>query len=464
MKMRTSILTLIMMFLGAMTMVSCLSDSTSSSTQTSGHCAITNVVLGGMNRTIYTKSPNTGNDTSYVVTVAAGSYPMYIDQKALVIYNPDSLPHNTNPKKVIFSKFEADGTMYYRTASGNDTIYNEKDSLDFSTPRYFTCCSSDGNQKKTYLIHVNVHQSVSEDFSWTEVCEAASAFEGVSEQKAFANNGVITIIGVKDGKPVVITNSTEAPEKWTVTEATGLVALKPLEVQQYEGTYYVVDGTLKQSADGKTWSEVSTNISLDRLFAIGINEAHAYAKGKLYSSSDMQIWTEEALDSEASTLPVSGLVSVCSAMKFNNNFSTIIVAGKDASDENVIWRYTADITGTNSDPWEDFPVADETVYAYPALEQSVMLNYDSKVYYLGLNGENICNFVVCSDGGRNWIAQTEDGYSHPYTDVKAESFSAVVDENDFFWIMFAPSGKVVKGRLNRLSYESNQTTFLKGIK
>lgn len=464
MKILTKIFVIAILCMGGIGVVSCISSDESSSTKVDNNCAITEVTLGGLPRLVNTVSAVTGKDTSYYVTVAGSSYRMYIDQMAMEIYNPDSLPLNTRVDKVVFSVVSGDGNICYRTNSGNDTVFTGKDTLDFTQPRYFTCYSTDGTQSRTYRMSVNVHKSASEQFSWTEVCAAADVFEGVSEQKAFVQNGRLVVMAVKDGKPVVITASMSAPDQWTVAPAAGLAALEPSKVLMYGNSLYYVDGTLKQSADGQQWTTLDTDTPLDYLLAMNRDVVYAVGGGKVYSSSDMQTWTNEAVGGDASQLPVSNLATEWSQMAFNSNFTTIMAAGQDAEGMPVVWKKTLDATGYNSDKWENYPLSDEVRYAYPALEQSVMFNYDSNVYYLGLAGNRVSNFYISSDGGRNWIKQSKDNYTHPYTDVEAESFAVALDDDNYFWMMFAPSGKVVKGRLNRLGYDSNQTLFLKGNK
>lgn len=462
MKILTKIFVIAILCMGGIGMVSCISSEESSSKKADNNCAIKEVTLGGLPRLIKTTSTVTGKDTSYYVTVAGSSYRMYIDQMTMEIYNPDSLPLNTRADKVVFTAVTGDGTIFYRNAAGKDTIFASKDTIDFTEPRYFTCYSTDGTQSKTYRVSVNVHKSASEQFTWTEACAAADAFEGVSEQKAFVQNGCLVVMAVKDGKPMVITASMSAPDQWTVAPVSGLAALEPSKVLMYGNSLYYVDGTLKQSADGQQWTTLDTDTPLDYLLAMNNDVVYAVGAGKVYSSSDLQAWTEEALGGDASQLPVSNLATEWSQMSFNSNFTTIMAAGHDAEGNPVVWKKTLDATGCNSDKWENYPLSDEVRYAYPALEQSVMFCYDSNVYYLGLAGNRVSNFYISSDGGRNWILQSSANYAHPYTDVEAESFAVALDADNYFWMIFAPSGKVVKGRLNRLGFDSNQTLFLKG--
>ena len=90
-----------------------------------------------------------------------------------------------------------------------------------------------------------------------------------------------------------------------------------------------------------------------------------------------------------------------------------------------------------------------------------MLDYDEKVYALCLEGDTLSNFYFSSDAGRNWVEQSSTSYLHPRA-LQAENFSAVVDSDNYIWIILAPSGTVWRGRLNRLSFAEHQTIFTKG--
>ena len=116
-----------------------------------------------------------------------------------------------------------------------------------------------------------------------------------------------------------------------------------------------------------------------------------------------------------------------------------------------------DANGADTEPWQIFPQGESGDNDYPALPQTSLLAYDGKVLCAGLDGGEVSNLYVSSDGGRSWLQQSANS-SLP-TGLEAETFSMTADENDFIWIVCAPSGKVVKGRLNRLGYENQQKVF-----
>lgn len=446
----------ILLLITALGLNSCFNDSSSDSVSTNSDCAITAVTMGTLIRTVYTTT-TAGNDTSYQISVAGAAYPMYVDQLKLEIYNPDSLPVNTNIRKVILSSITADGSLFYRTAGGTDTLFTTTDTLDFSQPKLFTCYSTDGMQSKTYKVTVNVHNSYSEDFSWSTLADGAAALSGLSAQKAFMNNDKLVVFAIKNGQPEVLQADVTSPDQWTATEISELSSFVPSGVQQLGNYFYFANnGTLMQSADGISWAEVPTGLNIELLIAAGKNSLHALADNSIYVSTDGATWEEDAVDGNLADFPSEDQTSVWSNMAFNSNFSYILACGKSAGKTSV-WKKIVDANGSNTEPWSQFPQGENGKNAYPALQQSVMLAYDSKVLCAGIDDGTLSNLYLSSDGGRTWIEQTSN-YNLP-SGLEAESFSMFVDKDNYIWVFCSPSGKVLKGRLNRLAYATNQQVF-----
>lgn len=438
---------------------SCLSNETTSTTERDGNCAVTSVTLGNLPRTIYTKTA-TGNDTAYTAVVAGSAYPMYIDQLKQEIYNPDSLPINTNVSKIVFSAISADGDLYYHTASGQETLYTSTDTLDFSKPVYFTCRSSDGEQSRTYLVKVNVHQSQSEAFSWTTAATANEAFNGVTAQRMFIMGQELVVVAVKDGLPTVMRASTTDASVWNTANIAGLSQIAPEEVVMFDGKLYYADNfALKCSANGTEWSAIDTNQPVERIVGVGKNEVFAIANGQIYSSTDLIQWQIEETNDDIAQLPAQNVVSTWADMTFNSNFYYTMIGGADKNGHSVIWKKITDIKGVNTEAWTLYPQTEETKHAFPQTQQTILLNYDAKQIAFGLANGQLSPFYISTDAGRSWIEQT-GSYNLPQG-IEATSFSAALDADNHIWLATAPEGKVICGRLNRLSYDKNQTVFLK---
>lgn len=441
-----------------LSLTSCLNSSSSEETYANSDCAITAVTMGTLSRTLHTTTAD-GRDSVYKVAVAGSAFPMYIDQLKQEIYNPDSLPLNTNITKVIFSSVTSDGTVFYRTASGNDTLLTTTDTLDFTQPKLFTCLSGDGQQTKIYRVTVNVHKTYSENFTWNTVAEDPATFAGVTAQKAFVLNGRLTVFALKDGSPTVLQADAEDAAEWTSTPLEGLTGFNPEGVVLFADSYYCIDGgTVKTSTDGIQWTTANDQLSMDRMLAAGRETVYALAGDKIYFSTDGITWTDDTAEKNMPPFPGDNCPSVWSPMSFNSNFSFMLIGGTHDG-EPCVWRKVVDSNGNDTEPWSLFPQGENGLNTYPALPQSAMVAYDSKILYAGLEGDTLSNFYLSNDGGRNWLEQTTVS-NHP-ANIEAQSFSLVADDDNYVWIICAPSGKVLRGRLNRLGYEQNQKTFLK---
>lgn len=450
--------------IACLVMASCLNDSNSDDTVRSNNCAITTATLGNLRRTVYVKNSN-GVDTSYQVSLAGGAYPMYIDQLRQEIYNPDSLPVNTHINKVLFSAITGDGTIGYTTPYGNDTLFNAKDTIDCSSPVMFTCYSSDGSQQKTYRLTVNVHKMASEAFTWAKAGEAADIFAGVSEQKAFAIDSGIVVIGKKDDNAWWARCATGDPASWESETLTGLSGLDVAGIQMMgHSLYATTDEGVIMSADGRTWANVGATTRPDHLVGAGKSELYGFRNGQIMSSTDGITWERDSADSDIALFPASATACAWTQMSFNENFSYVLIGGRIINDDGgytpVVWKKTIDSRGSNTEPWTLYAQDEGSRNTYPSNSGTVMFNYDNKVYALCQDGDTLSNFYFSTDAGRNWIEQSATTYLHPKA-LRAESFSAVADKDDNIWIILAPSGIVWRGKLNRLSFEGHQTVFTK---
>ncbi len=443
---------------------SCSNDETSTtSTEINSHCAITRMVLGNIPRTIHTKT-SAGKDSTYVTTVAGSAYAMYIDQLTQEIYNHDSLPANTMASKVIFSTVSSDGTIACQTSSGKDTLYSTTDTIDFTSPRYFTCYSTDGSQSRKYLVRINIHNSDPDNYTWAKVAEKAEAFSGVTSQKMFVNDSNIIILALKDGTPTMLKTAKQTPEEFESYSVTGLTSFAPSEIYQFnDKLYYVDNGTLKVSTDGSAWDNAGADMTIERLFAVSESGVYALADSKIYYSNNMAQWTEDPTVDDMTLFPTSDIAATCNDMTFNNNFYNIIVCGKNSAGDNVIWKKIVDRKGVNTEGWVVYPQGSDNKNVYPHKSQPLIFNYNSQIMHLGLSDQgDASQITISTDGGRSWFAQ--DSSKNPVLQSGATSFSAYCDTDNYIWIATAPDGQLFRGRLNRLSYANDPTVFSKAIK
>lgn len=459
----SKILTLAIIALCILSLDSCFSDSNSGSSTVDGNCAITRLTLGSIPRRVYAKT-EAGTDTTYITNIAGSAYAMYIDQINQEIYNHDSLPKNTLVDKIVFSGCTSDGTVVIESKSGQDTIFSTSDTIDFSTPRYLTCYSTDGTQSKKYTVRVNVHNSQPEDFTWHQMTADNEAFSQITSQKMFVVNDQLTVLALKNNVPATLQTPRQEPGAWTTATITGLTSIDPAKVIVFDNKLcYVDNGTLKTSDNGIDWQSVGTDTQLTQLFAASETELYAVADGEIYCSANLTQWTKDEASDNTSLFPTTNITAAVSDMAFNSNFYNIIVCGTNATGETVVWKKIVDRQGTNTEPWTIYPAAQDNKNAYPAKQQAVVLNYDSKLYHMGLSTDGTASEIcVSTDQGRCWLPQSSD--NNPSLPEGITSFSASVDADNYIWIATAPKGTLHRGRINRLSYANDPTVFPKSIR
>lgn len=447
--------TIILAILLCLGFTSCSTDAETATTQGGTDCAITSIILGSLKRDVHTQT-TAGKDSVYTTTLSGSLYQMYIDQYKQEIYNPDSLPIGTHIDKVVFSVARCDGVLAYKTLWGTDTLYTTSDTLDFTTPRTFTCYSYTGTSKKAYTVRVNMHQVDPEKFVWNNVEMGNPSLTDIKTQRAFNKDSLLYIYAITSTDTIVMTSSINDGTQWN-KEVLHVNGLTPNSIQLFKGAFYALkQGEIITSTDGKTWTNVGANITADVLPATSGNIIFALKDQKMYYSNDGITWNEDNLEGDASYLPTSNYSSTYNTMNFNSNFEYVIMGGKNA-EGSVEWKKIIDNKGDNTEPWSLYNFEDKQVYPYPSMPDTKMLNYDDKIFSAGIEGDTLSLFFVSNDYGRTWIPYNKN-YLHP-SNIKASNFSWVIDENKYMWIFCGGSGDIWRGRINRLGFTPNKKAF-----
>ncbi len=160
-----------MMLMALTVMTSCL-NSSSSEVTLYDDAAIIDFSLGTVNRYLHTTS-STGADSIYKVTFSGSSYDFSIDNIQRIIYNVDSLPVGSDVKHIVSTLSTGNNGIAVIKDIDSDTLryYSSLDSIDFSVPREVSVISSDGSNRNTYTIRINVHKQDAEVFTWQEVSD-----------------------------------------------------------------------------------------------------------------------------------------------------------------------------------------------------------------------------------------------------------------------------------------------------
>lgn len=439
------------------TLTACSTDS-DYETVTSGDCIITAATMGTLNRYALTKS-STGEDSTYRVTVTGSLYPLTIDQLNCRIYNRDSLPYGTDGSKIVFSTFNAVGAVRIRSlVTAEDTLFSASDSTDFTLPRMLTVHASDGQSTRTYEMRINIHREEGDSMRWNSVATGSTLLQGLTELRALAADGELKVYGRRGDSTQVVSipyGRTTVADQGQWKSRILKTILRPTSVQTAFGRYYALDGdrNILTSADGLTWQETGSELKPIALIAGGKTGLGAIADGHFLHSTDGVNWTVQE-DDEPGQVPADSIVSVCIPAQEGHGQEIFVAVGR-RDGQSVVWRRTADTDGGDSYPWVHIPAAATNPYNCPKPDQPALLRYDGATCLTGVDADGTpAPFYSSRDNGRTWI----DGELRlPFIPLAARhEITATGDEFNFAWYIDSASGRVWRGRHNRLGWAENQ--------
>ncbi len=455
--MRTKILPLcVFLLLMQGVAVSCLDDN--SDLTYSNEANITSFSIGDIETVIIN-----GDDTTTFV-VESEDVSFTIDQIGRRIYNNDSLPYQTDVRKVTTS---IGSTARYITyvlpdRNGNDSVclWSSSDSLDMSSPLSLTVFAADGQHSRIYEVKLNVHQMDPDSLHWHKV--EGTGYPGMQmagKQKAVCFDGRVYVFA--DGEPQVQVTSTEGGNSWTA-----LASLAGLDAKAdyssvlafQDRLWLVAGGEVYSSSNGVDWSKEPVHAT--GLVGAFSRKLIALDNGKFIEaglSEEGQL--EWNLDGPpvSDDFPVGGYASVSLPLKTNYEIEQMIMFGEGHEmasdcDSTAIWsRYSDD------DRWIRYE--SESNHC-PCLSDMAMIAYDDALYVFGgegrFDGEDqdaFRHFYASQDDGLTWKRVEEHFMLPEELAGMSQSFSYVVDSEHYIWIMPSGSAAFWKGRLNRLGFE-----------
>lgn len=449
----------ICLFIAACSITSCLhSDETEF--EFSSNASITAFSIKDSIITYYPAVVN-GKDTTLSKGIVGTDYPFVINQQEGLIYNPDSLPLGTDVSKVVVS-ITADTYGIYIEAE-NDSLWDEKDSLNFEKPIQFKILAEIGSFGRVYTAKINVHQQDPELLAWQKL--EGNFSTNIERQKAVYFNDCIYVFGQQDGQTVVTQSETTDGKNWsdpvhvdTPTEADVTSAMV------WGNQLYILAGNdLYASQDGTSWGKVETGMSIQKLIAnvsagktqkiIGVDADNHYIE-----SHDGIVW--ESYDEMPAEFPTSDLSYASYALDTNKDINRTVVIGDNgvASDTIAVsWTQLDSETG-----WTDI-AAPNNADACPKLENMTMIRYNNMLYAFGGNGQRkgaikpFSSLYISTDNGITWKAASDkitfpEEFQTKYEESDG-NYSCIVDDNHFIWIVWSKTGEVWRGRINKLGFD-----------
>lgn len=476
--MKNFIISLIVILSAVFSLSSCLGEGTEYTYY--DDAAITGFSLGTLNCYYHAKKAD-GTDSIYKRTLNCSKYSFSIDQQKREIWNNDSLPMEIDASKVVCTISAKNGGVTYIKHVNSDTldVFNSKDSIDFSQPRDFYVYNTNGTGYNKYTIRVNVHKENGDSCIWTKVADANATIAGLKAMKAIAFKGDVYVFG-HDGANFKLYSTPENDGvNWSEVPASSALSADTYKnVVLRDGVLYVLsNGQILKSTDAMNWTAVA-NTDIRQLVAASSFRLYALsATGTMVSSVDEgETWVEEELDDTPALLPYDNVSFVVSPLSTNAGAERILLYGSRdaneyAADVNAtVWtKIDENTNGSRNHKWNYIEYTSENRFPAPRLTNMQIVNYDKEIIAIGGKGIGACKkngldaIYRSGDGGLTW--RNDSVMSMP-EDVNSdkEVFGFTVDSDNSVWIICGGTGRIFKGRINRLAWKKEQDYFTEAKK
>jgi len=448
-------------------MASCVKDS-DDDTVLYDEAAITTFVLGNVNK--YTVSDGTTTKTTF----AGSKYKFVIDQINRKIYNPDSLPYGTDPKHILCTIGTVNNSVALYKGNGEDDkeiyyYHSNTDSIDFSAPRQFRIVSNDGTGYSDYIITVNVHQQDDVPITWNTVKQDENLAK-LTALKSFYYSNYFYIFGTDDSETKIY-RTQDGTSFELLNESYPLSAQAWQNVTMLFNTFFMLEGgKLYASLDAVNWDNVDfiSPTPLKKILGSCMHELYALSTDNtiLKSQNFGDTWEEETLDTDAQFLPTEDIAMVSYPTLMADNTDYVLMVGNRSAEtypaDNIcmVWRKLLDYDDdSNSGCWSYMDLGGEEDYTIPYCENINLLLYENSVLaFYGLNKDMedddspYDKILQSRDNGITW--KENKYYVMPTFDKNPTWVGSAVDKDNYIWMFCAGTGDVVKGRLNRVGWET----------
>lgn len=463
--MKMKLLPIAMLLSSLLMLASCLGDNDNEYVF-DDNTAITAFQVNTVNQYLHTKAKD-GSDSVYSKTLTCTTYKFYVDHLKGEIYNPDSLPVGADAKKVMCTVTCAgSGTLAIKSMTSDSiALFNSSDSTDFSQPRVFYVYSQSGQHTRKYTIKVNVHRQQPDSMQW-HALPATDVLRSMTAAKAVECGGRIYVFGT-DGKTTFAVSTADGTSwrnaKFNFNHTLAADAYNSIVAKG--GHLYICDaGTVLRSTDGDTWEQRAQDTGITRLVAASPYRLYAYAAdGTLMASADDgTTWAAAAIDAETSLLPTTDVASFCLPMKGTSTATRVMLIGK-AGQGMAVWGKVDQTPGSSEDqPWSYYEASSDNTHLLPALSGMAAFAYDGAAYAFGTLDGKLKSYRS-EDGGITWRSDTT--VAQPADETLATGrYALAVDAESHIWIVSLGSATVWKGRLNRLGWATEPTSYTKNDK
>jgi len=373
-----------------------------------------------------------------------------IDQRSDtgLIYNQDSLPFGSNVRHLYPS-------LTIQTTNGyiffNDSLWEDGDSINFSSPVIFKNTSSDGLHTRVYKINVNVHQ-VDPDSMIVRQTSNAYPADGPKNKVIRVGKAYYSYFAPNAGGMTAY-RSADNGTTWSPESVSGISEQVNIHsICTFNAKFYLSakNGQLYTSENGFSWSKTADGVNVVTLFGQlnkkykgGVDHLIGLVKdisGKTYyaKSADAVTWvTGQEIDSD---FPVTDYAVAKDSTVTGVQFFTV------ATGLNASGAFTSKVYSTDTgDKWVVISDGTDPKYALVKRKGASIFYYEKYLVCFGgvdSDGKISNKVFVSPDNGKGWIAAPENWTSLlldeglANTNIYVEHQADLVNEKDreFIWI------------------------------
>ncbi|MGN0069525.1 MAG: DUF6242 domain-containing protein [Prevotella sp.] len=461
-------LPLTLLFSAAIFLASCLGDS--EEITYTDDCAIVSFSISKANQYVHTTS-SLGLDSVYKKELTGTRYKFYIDHQEGLIYNPDSLPYGTDAKHVLCSITTRDNSPAGIKSLTSDSLsyFSSTDSIDFTSDREFWVYSLSGRASRKYTVSVNVHQEEPDEFKWDLLQRNDDLALLDKGMRALTIGERLFVFGT-DGTGTQVLSTTDGREWKKSAVEFGSEAYMGF-VKKGDCLYVIDNGKVMKSADAETWMTMGQT-DMVRLVAATRYALYAYDKDNaLYiSDDDGGSWTKEALDDGNDKLPTIDMTYQTWPLATNDDMDRVVIIGNRSNDvypndtTAVVWGKIDGVGPAADKEWSFYSVSSYIKNKVPRLQNMQTIRYDESILAVGGKAWGpeyrypFEKIYRSSDGGITWPKDTLVSMPDMFHPCEA-SYAFASDVNNYIWLVSGESGLIYRGRLNRLGWRKEQTSF-----
>jgi len=323
-----------------------------------------------------------------------------------------------------------------------------------------------GNYSKNYTITVNVHKQDADSTHWNSY-SGAWAGKDLKAPRAVTYGNKVAVYGKLNGKLMVTTAYQGSVDFTTPVEVAGISDNASYDnIVYFQNALYILDKeALYVSDDAVNWTQMQTNTPISHLMGCNTAELFGAYDGTFITSSDANAWNKEYTEFPE-FIPDSNIYSFYAPYSTNLDLERTVTFGqlKESTDTiGTAWFRDNGYQENYSNLWGYTYISRDNNYALPNLDNLVVMYYKEYLIAIGNNCRNkgykrALDYVyVSKDWGLTWKAQKDEKYD-TYLELPSslyrntEEFAAYVDSDNDVWILFAGSGDMWYGYLNRMKF------------